>query len=99
MSRSLIERRLLEVTGRLQRARAELAQLAEQLEFFADAAEEARVRALVSETPLADREHAEAQKHADAMVRSRAAVVASIAELEHTVDDLLGRLEPQPNRR
>ncbi|MDQ3680645.1 MAG: hypothetical protein M3378_08925 [Actinomycetota bacterium] len=99
MSRSLIERRLLEVTGRLQRARAELAQLAEQLEFFSDAAEEARVRALVSETPLADREHAEAQKHADAMVRSRAAVVASIAELEHTVDDLLGRLEPQPNRR
>ena len=99
MSRSLIERRLLEVTGRLQRARAELAQLDEQLEFFSDAAEEARVRALVSETPLADREHAEAQKHADAMVRSRAAVVASIAELEHTVDDLLGRLEPQPNRR
>ncbi|MDQ3571070.1 MAG: hypothetical protein M3396_10735 [Actinomycetota bacterium] len=99
MSRSLIERRLLEVTGRLQHARAELAQLDEQLEFFSDAAEEARVRALVSETPLADREHAEAQKHADAMVRSRAAVLASIAELEHTVDDLLGRLEPQPNRR
>ena len=99
MSRSLIERRLLEVTRRLQRARTELAQVDEQFQFFADAAEEARIRALVSETPLADREHAEAQKHADAMVRSRAAIAASIAELEVAVDDLLGRLEPQPDRR
>lgn len=99
MSRSLIERRLVEVTGRLQRARAELVQVDEQLQFFSEAAEEARIRALVSETPLADREHAEAQKHADAMVRSRAAAVASIAELECAVDDLLGRLEPQPDRR
>ena len=98
MSRSLIERRLREVTGRLQRARTELVALDEQLEFFADAAEEARIRALVSETPLADREHAEAQKHADAMARSRAAVTASIAELEQAVDDLLGRLEPHPDR-
>ena len=98
MSRSLIERRLRELTDRRQRARAELVTLDEQLEFFADAAEEARIRALVSETPLADREHAEAQKHADAMVRSRAAVAGSIAELEHAVDDLLGRLEPQPDR-
>ncbi len=98
MSRSLIERRLREVTGRLQRARSELGVLDEQLEFFNEAAEEARIRALVSETPLADREHAEAQKHADAMVRSRAAVAASIAELERSVDDLLGRLEPQPDR-
>ena len=70
----------------------------EQLRFFVDAADEARIRALVSETPLANREHAEAQKHADAMVRSRAAVAASITELESAVDDLLGRLEPQPDR-
>lgn len=95
MSRALIERRLVEVTGRLQRARAELTQVDEQLAFFSDAADEARIKALVSETPLADREHAEAQKHADAMTRSRAALVASIAELERTVDDLLDRLEPQ----
>ena len=96
MSRSLIERRLLEVTSRLHKARAELVLLDEQLAFFADVAEDARIRSLVSETPLADRDHFEAQKHADAMARSRAAVVASIAELECAVDDLLGRLEPQP---
>ena len=87
----------MEVTGRLQQARAELVLLDEQLAFFVDAAEETRIRALVSETPLAGREHAEAQKHADAMARSRAAVAASIAELEHIADDLLGRLEPQPD--
>ncbi len=97
MSRSLIERRLREVTDRLRQARAELVLLDEQLAFFAEAAEDSRIRALVSETPLADREHAEAQKHADAMARSRAAVAASVAELEHTVDELLGRLEPQPD--
>ena len=87
----------MEVTGRPPQARAELVLLDEQLAFFVDAAEETRIRALVSETPLAGREHAEAQKHADAMARSRAAVAASIAELEHIVDDLLGRLEPQPD--
>ncbi|MDP8992253.1 MAG: hypothetical protein M3N31_04265 [Actinomycetota bacterium] len=94
MSRSLIERRLREVTGRLRKARAELVLLDEQLAFFADAAEETRIRSLVSETPLADREHSEAQKHANAMARSRAAVAASVAELEYAVDDLLGRLDP-----
>ena len=97
MSRSLIERRLSDTTARLQRARAELVVLEEQLAFFAEAADDARLRALVSETPLADREHAEAQKHVDAMTRSRSAVAASIAELERAVDDLLGRLEPQPD--
>ena len=92
MPRSLIERRLLEVASRLKRAREELAVLDEQLAHFVDTAEEARVRALVSETPLDDREHREAQKHVDAMTRSRAATVASIAELERAQDELLDKL-------
>jgi len=92
MPRSPIERKLLDVASRLKRAREELAVLDEQLAHFADSAEEARVRALVSETPLADREHREAQKHADAMARSRAATVASIAELERAQDELLDKL-------
>ena len=92
MPRSPIERKLLDVASRLKRAREELAVLDEQLAHFADSAEEARVRALVSETPLADREHREAQKHADAMARSRAATVTSIAELERAQDELLDKL-------
>jgi hypothetical protein len=46
----------------------------------------------MSETPLADREHHDAQKHADAMARERANVVASIAELEKAQDELLDKL-------
>ena len=95
MSRSLIERRLTDVTERLKRARRELAVVDEQLAALVDAADDARLRALVSETPLANREHHEAQKHADAMAGSRAALLASIAELEKAQDELLDRLVPE----
>jgi hypothetical protein len=92
MSRFLIERRLSDVADRLKRARADLAVVEEQLAFFAEEADETRLRALVSETPLADRDHHEAQKHADAMARHRADVLASIQELERSQDELLDRL-------
>ena len=89
MSRALIERRLFDVAQRLRRAREELAVIDEQLEVLNDAAEEARVRSLVSETPLAQREYIEAQRHADAMARSRAVVAGPIAEMSVTQDELL----------
>ena len=92
MSRSLIERRLFEVAERLRALREELAVADEQLAVLADAATDARLRALVSETPLAGREHTEAQRHADAMARHRSDVVGQLAELERTQDDLLDRL-------
>src|ERR1700736_4666009 len=92
MSRSLIERRLRETSVRLKRAREELAVMDEQLAVLADAADEARLRSLVSETPLANREYQESQRHADAMARSRRAVLASIAELQLAQDQLLDRL-------
>jgi hypothetical protein len=92
MSRSLIERRLREGSSRLKRAREELALIDEQLAVMADAADEARLRALVSETPLANREYHDAQRHADAMERSRRVVLASIAELQESQDQLLDRL-------
>lgn len=92
MSRVLIERRLFDVAQRLKRAREELAVIEEQLEVMSDAADEARIRSLVSETPLAHREYAEAQRHADAMERSRRAVAAEVAELQSAQDELLDRL-------
>lgn len=64
----------------------------EQGRELGDAAEDARLRALVAETPVAAREWHEAQRHADAMTRSRASVLASIADLERAQDDLLDRL-------
>ena len=96
MSRSLVERRLIEVNARLRKAREELVVLEEQLAALTDEADDARLRALVSETPLADREHREARKHADAMARSRDAVLASIAELETAQDRLLDQLVVEP---
>ncbi|MBA3652654.1 MAG: hypothetical protein H0W70_00510 [Actinobacteria bacterium] len=94
MSRARIERRLDDVTVRLRRARAELAVVDEQLAVLADHADDAALRALVSETPLAEREHRDARRHSDALARSRAAVMTSITELERAQDDLLGRLVP-----
>jgi hypothetical protein len=92
MSRVLIERRLFDVAQRLRRAREELALIDEQLEVMVDAAEDARMRALMSETPLAQREFAEAQRHADAMRRSQRTVKAEVSELEQSQDELLDRL-------
>jgi hypothetical protein len=92
MSRSVIERRLFEVAERLRALREELAVADEQLAALADAADDARIRALVSETPLAGREHTEAQRHADAMARHRDDVVGELATLERTQDELLDRL-------
>lgn len=92
MSRSLLERRLDDVAARLRSLREELAVAEEQLAVLADAADDTRLRALVSETPLAEREHDEAQRHADAMARHRADVAAELAELERAQDELLDRL-------
>ena len=92
MSRSLLERRLAEVSERMKALRAELDVANEQLAFFQEEAEDARLRALVSETPLADREQHDAQKHADAMGRHRADLLAQLAELERSQDELLDRL-------
>ena len=92
MSRVLIERKLIDVAQRLKRAREELAIIEEQLLVLSDAADEARIRSLVSETPLAHREYTEAQRHADAMDRTRKAVEADVAELQASQDDLLDRL-------
>lgn len=92
MSRVLIERRLMDVAQRLKRAREELSVIEEQLAALRDAADEARIRSLVSETPLAHREYTEAQRHADAMERTRRSVAADITELQVAQDDLLDRL-------
>ena len=83
---------LREVADRLRKQREELRVVDEQLAALAAEADDTRLRALVSETPLADREHQEARRHADAMARHRAEVAASIVQLEVRQDDLLDRL-------
>jgi hypothetical protein len=92
MSRSLLKRRLSEVASRLKSLREEQGIVEEQLAALNEDAEEARLRALVSETPIAGREHQEAQRHAEAMAHHLADVVAQVSELERAQDDLLDRL-------
>ena len=92
MSRVLVERKLSKVAARLKKLRQELGVADEQLAHFAGEADDARLRSLVSETPLADREHRQAQKHADAMIRHRSRVAEEIAEMEQRQDLLLDRL-------
>jgi hypothetical protein len=92
MKRDQVERRLLEVHALLVRARQELAVVEEQLDVFLETAEETRIRSLVSETPLADRDWQDAQRHAKAMVRARDTASARVTELERAQDELLGKL-------
>ncbi|HUQ62505.1 MAG TPA: hypothetical protein VM121_01975 [Acidimicrobiales bacterium] len=92
MSNWLVEKRLSVAAERLKRLRGELQVVDEQLASLADSADELRIRSLVSETPLADREHQDAQKHADAMARHRADVLKSISDLEKSRDQLLDQL-------
>lgn len=92
MRRSMLERSLSDVHARLVKARAELAVLDEQLIVLDEAADDTRIRSLVSETPMATHEHTDAKRHADAARRARDAVAASIADLERRQDELLDRL-------
>ncbi|MBA3267765.1 MAG: hypothetical protein H0T70_05840 [Acidimicrobiia bacterium] len=92
MSKWIVEKQLSASADRLRRLRNELAVIDEQLGSLADTADDTRVRALVSETPLADKEHTEARRHADAMASQRARVVAAIAEIESSQNKLLDRL-------
>jgi chromosome segregation ATPase len=94
MSRSLVERRLSDVTQRLRKAREELSVVEEQRQHFAETADDLRIRALVAETPGAEKEFREAQKHVDAMDRSRNELAKHIADLQRSQDELLERLVP-----
>jgi hypothetical protein len=99
VSQSLLKRRLVDVSERIKRMRAELAVTEEQLTFLEEEAEDARMRALVSETPLGEAEAREARKHADAMARQRDALAHSIAVLLREQDDLLDRMAAELTTR
>jgi hypothetical protein len=92
MQRFLLEKRLRDVHQHLLRARQELAVLDEQLAQVADEADDARIRSLVSETPLATHDYGEVKRHADAMARARGALAADVRDLERRQDELLSRV-------
>ena len=94
----LIERRLRMLSKRLAQLRAEMAIADEQLEHFTDESEDARLRALVSETPLAESDCRDAERHSTAMGRHRDELIARIARIEAEQDELLDKLVDRRRR-
>lgn len=94
MTRSLTERRLQDVTSQLKRAREELVVLDEQRVVFAETADDLRIRAVVADNKGAEREYRDAQKHVDAMDKSRIELAKRIADLQRSQDELLDKLVP-----
>jgi hypothetical protein len=92
VGQQVVRRRLTDVHQRLVKARQELAIVEEQLLVFDETADDARIRSLVSETPLANHDWNEARRHADAMRRGRDDLRARVAELERAQDELLSKL-------
>lgn len=92
MSKALVEKRLIETGDRIKQLRDDLRVAEEQLGHFAAEADDARIRSLVSETPLAEREHRDAARHAQTMQRHHDEVTAEIKRLESQQDQLLDQL-------
>ena len=99
MSQSILQRRLVDVSERLKRIRAELAVTEEQVLFLEEEAERQRMRALVAETPLADVEARDARRHADALARHRDTLRVTVRELVTEQDTLLDRISAELSAR
>lgn len=84
--------RLAALSDEIAKLRTEIAILEEQHAFVAEAAEDARIRALVSETPLADREYRTAREDAERTAASLAEAKAALERLRREQDGLLERL-------
>ena len=80
------------MSKRLTSLRDDLRIAEEQLAQLADEAEDARLRALVSETPLAEREHKNAERHATKMRAHKTTVADKIQQLEIQQDELLDKM-------
>ncbi|MCY3910058.1 MAG: hypothetical protein OXF99_01010 [bacterium] len=91
MTQSRVERRLADLADRLKRLRADLEVAEEQCLHFEDLADDARLRALVSETPASERQHRDAARQAETMARHRARLREEVRSLEQQQDDLLDR--------
>jgi galactokinase/mevalonate kinase-like predicted kinase len=76
----------------LEQARAQLRIVEEQLAFQADVVAEARTRMLVSETPLADREHHIAASTHRKLQEERERIVAEMDEVRAEQDRLLDKM-------
>ena len=89
MARSRIERQLASVGRRLASLRSDLSVAEEALLQVDYEADDARLRSLVSETPLAQKEHQQARRQVDVVRRNRDELRDEIVKLEQRQDELL----------
>ena len=92
MAQRLLKKKLADTSLRLRQLREELKVAEEQLLHFSDEADEARLRSLVSETPLADQKHREANKHAESMRKHKNMLQIEIERVEALQDELLDQM-------
>ena len=93
MAQRLLKKKLADTSLRLRQLQEELKIAEEQLVHFSDEADEARLRSLVSETPLADQKHREANKHAESMRKHKYMLQTEIERVEALQDELLDQMD------
>lgn len=94
--RGNVQKRLADVREESRRLRERVRVLDEQVAYVREVADEATTRALVSATPLADRERRHAEDDLRRVRRERDEVAARIEELLAEQDALLDRLAGAP---
>ena len=87
-----LEKRLAQVRSEVAALRESVRVLDEQIAYQEEVADDAATRALVSATPLADRERRVAEDDARRTRRQRDETAARIADLVAEQDDLLERV-------
>ena len=92
----MLNRRLAAVSARISEIQKELRIVDDQLSHLVDDADEKSLRALVAETPAAEFEHREARRHSDAMLRHRASLTGSLADLNVDPDMFSGYVKSLP---
>lgn len=92
MKRVRIERRLRLIGRQMTALRDDLLESEGQSRQLTDEADDARIRALVSETPLAEREHRQADRHSERLRRQRDHSLSRLNDLQIEQNELLDRL-------
>ncbi len=94
-----IAQRLRALSAEIATLQTEIGILEEQIAFQTEVADDARIRALVSETPLADRESQEASGDLARIMSSRADALKRLEQLRADQDGLLERMLDERGNR
>ena len=87
-----LESKIASISDEIKRLNLELQVSAEQLSYLGEVADEAETRKIVSETPLADREFADAQADVERHRKYHEGLAKAIDEMKRQRDELLEKL-------